>query len=73
LVSIVDPGVSARLDKAISTIPVGPLGSDRRGLGIGGTVTSSGKLRWVRIDVDATSSEHLVHPEDRSRVIMVRR
>ena len=33
---------------------------------------SDGKIRWVQIGVDGTSSDHLVHPEDRVRVIMAR-
>ena len=32
----------------------------------------SGTVRWVQIDVDQESADHLVHPEDRLRVIMAR-
>ncbi|HSZ37046.1 MAG TPA: arylsulfatase [Acidimicrobiales bacterium] len=32
----------------------------------------NGKIRWVQINVDESSSDHLVHPEDRLRVIMAR-
>ena len=32
----------------------------------------NGKIRWVQITVDETSSDHLVHPEDRLRVVMAR-
>jgi len=37
-----------------------------RGNEFGGTV------RWVQIDVDQESADHLLHPEDRLRVIMAR-
>ncbi len=30
------------------------------------------RIRWVQIDVDAESSDHLVHPEDRLRVILAK-
>ena len=32
----------------------------------------NGKIRWVQITVDEDSSDHLVHPDDRLRVIMAR-
>lgn len=32
----------------------------------------TGKVRWVQIDVDEQTADHLVHPEDRLRVIMGR-
>jgi arylsulfatase len=32
----------------------------------------NGKIRWVQLTVDETSSDHLVHPEHRMRVIMAR-
>jgi arylsulfatase len=32
----------------------------------------TGKIRWVQLDVDAASADHLVHAEDRLRVIMAR-
>ena len=32
----------------------------------------SGKVRWVQIDVDQESGDHLVHAEDRLRVIMAK-
>ena len=32
----------------------------------------SGTVRWAQIDVDQESADHLVHPEDRLRVIMAR-
>ena len=32
----------------------------------------SGRVRWVQIDVDHESGDHLVHAEDRLRVIMAR-
>jgi len=32
----------------------------------------NGKVRWVQIDVDEEDGDHLVHPEDRLRMIMAR-
>jgi hypothetical protein len=32
----------------------------------------NGKIRWVQLTVDEASSDYLVHPEDRLRVIMAR-
>jgi Sulfatase len=32
----------------------------------------TGKVRWVQIDVGEESADHLVHPEDRLRIIMAR-
>jgi hypothetical protein len=32
----------------------------------------TGSVHWVQLDVDAFSGDHLVHAEDRLRVIMAR-
>ena len=32
----------------------------------------TGKVRWVQIDVDDLAEDHLVHPEDRLRIIMAK-
>jgi len=32
----------------------------------------TGKVRWVQIEASEDSADHLVHPEDRLRIIMAR-
>ena len=32
----------------------------------------TGKVRWVQIDVDDLAEDHLVHLEDRLRIIMAK-
>jgi arylsulfatase len=75
-----EPAGSGRVDQTVPLIYSGdettevgsdlgtPVSDEYPGKGNGFT----GKVRWVQIDVDELAEDHLVHAEDRLRIIMAR-